>query len=316
MQAPRNILVAVDPTTNDGSAVEKAATLARLTGAQLQLFVCEYEPSLSGKPFFDSDRLRASRANLIDSRRHRLESLAGPLRASGIDVSVDVAWDHPLHEGICRKTAAAHVDLLVKDTHYHSLPKRTLITNTDWHLIRSCPVPLLLTKPTQWPATLKVLAAVDPGHEGDKPASLDRAILAWGRYLARENGQLHAIHMHFPSSLVAASIGVAGVPVATTGNNADELIRAEQDRRGAALRELVEPYGVERQHVHLKLGSAADLLPEESEALGADLVVMGAVSRSRLRSVFIGSTAEKVLDRLPCDVLIVKPPDFESDLPF
>jgi universal stress protein E len=43
---------------------------------------------------------------------------------------------------------------------------------------------------------------------------------------------------------------------------------------------------------------------------------MGAVSRSRLRSVFIGSTAEKVLDRLPCDVLIVKPPDFESDLPF
>jgi universal stress protein E len=39
----------------------------------------------------------------------------------------------------------------------------------------------------------------------------------------------------------------------------------------------------------------------------ADLVVMGAVARwSRQREV-IGSTAEKVLDHLPCDILIIRP---------
>jgi nucleotide-binding universal stress UspA family protein len=32
------------------------------------------------------------------------------------------------------------------------------------------------------------------------------------------------------------------------------------------------------------------------------------VSRSRLQQLFVGSTAELVLDRLPCDVLVVKPP--------
>ena len=34
---------------------------------------------------------------------------------------------------------------------------------------------------------------------------------------------------------------------------------------------------------------------------------MGAVSRRGLQRTFIGSTAEKVLDHLPCDLLIVKP---------
>ena len=34
---------------------------------------------------------------------------------------------------------------------------------------------------------------------------------------------------------------------------------------------------------------------------------MGAVSRAGLKRIFIGSTAEHVLDSLHCDVLVVKP---------
>ena len=41
---------------------------------------------------------------------------------------------------------------------------------------------------------------------------------------------------------------------------------------------------------------------------------MGAVSRGRLERAIIGSTAEKVLDHLPCDVLIIKPADFSSSI--
>jgi len=34
---------------------------------------------------------------------------------------------------------------------------------------------------------------------------------------------------------------------------------------------------------------------------------MGAVSRSALKRLFVGSTAEHILDRLACDALIIKP---------
>jgi universal stress protein E len=39
---------------------------------------------------------------------------------------------------------------------------------------------------------------------------------------------------------------------------------------------------------------------------------MGAVSRSGLKRLFIGNTAERTLDRLDCDVLVVKPQEFVS----
>jgi len=53
-----------------------------------------------------------------------------------------------------------------------------------------------------------------------------------------------------------------------------------------------------------------------ADEIGASLVVMGAVSRSRLQEIFLGSTAERVLDRITCDVLVVKPGDFTEKLPF
>lgn len=57
-------------------------------------------------------------------------------------------------------------------------------------------------------------------------------------------------------------------------------------------------------------------MPRLAGALRADIVMMGAISRSGVRRAFIGSTAEDVLENLPCDALIVKPPDFASMLPF
>ena len=48
-------------------------------------------------------------------------------------------------------------------------------------------------------------------------------------------------------------------------------------------------------------------LPQMAEELKASMVVMGAISRSRFDRILIGNTAEKVLDHLDCDVLVVKP---------
>jgi universal stress protein E len=47
--------------------------------------------------------------------------------------------------------------------------------------------------------------------------------------------------------------------------------------------------------------------PKLSESIGASAVVMGAISRSRIDRIMIGSTAERLLDELECDVFIIKP---------
>jgi hypothetical protein len=42
------------------------------------------------------------------------------------------------------------------------------------------------------------------------------------------------------------------------------------------------------------------------------VVLMGAISRSGFKRLFIGNTAERVLDELSCDILVVKPPKFRN----
>jgi universal stress protein E len=177
-------------------------------------------------------------------------------------------------------------------------------------------VPLLLAKPGDWPDTPRVLAALDPGHLGDKPAALDHDILEWSELLAmRMGGEVHAVHAFFPAALLAATTTMADMPL-VSGITAAEIVEAERRRVAGVLGEIVASHALPPRRVHLEQGSAQEVLPRVAESVGAALLVMGAVSRSRLQEVFVGSTAERVLDRIGCDVLVVKPGNFAEKLPF
>jgi universal stress protein E len=69
----------------------------------------------------------------------------------------------------------------------------------------------------------------------------------------------------------------------------------------------VSRYGIARKKAHLVCGDPTVALPALARSMRAGLVVMGAMSRSGLKRIFIGDTAARVLDALPCDVLVVRP---------
>jgi universal stress protein E len=310
------ILVVLDPTAEAQAALARSVMLARLSGATLELFICDFDPSLSGQPFFDTDKLRRLREEFVSERLEYLEETAEDLRAEGLAVETHVHWDNPLYRGIVRRVEESAPDLVVKDSHYHTALRRTLFTNTDWSLIRTCPAPLLLVKSIGWPASPRILAAVDPGHLGDKPAVLDHEILDWSGLLAANlGGEVYAVHAFFPAPLLSAATGMAGMPL-VGGITAAEIVESERKRVAASLANIVESHALGSERVRLEQGSASEVLPRVAESLGASVLVMGAVSRSRLQELFLGSTAERVLERVGCDVIVVKPPDFKEKLPF
>jgi universal stress protein E len=59
-------------------------------------------------------------------------------------------------------------------------------------------------------------------------------------------------------------------------------------------------------------GETTRVLPEVVERFGADILLLGAVSRSRIGEPFIGTTAERLIDRVECDVFVVKPAGYRS----
>lgn len=316
MKRLERILAVLDPTSDAQHAFGKAALLARKFGATVELFVCDFDPSLSGQLFFDTDQLRVLREEFLTERAEFLEQAADDLRAEGLSVETHVHWDNPLYRGINRRVAESSPDLVVKDTHYHSVIRRTLLTNTDWNLIRTCPAPILLARPEGWSDRPRFLAALDPGHPGDKPAALDHEILEAAQFLAGGlGGDVHAVHAFFPAALLAATTTMAGLPL-MSGLTGAEIMEVERKRVAQLLDGIVAAHALGTSQVHLEQGAATDVLPRVAAGLGVDVLVMGAVSRSRARDLFVGSTAERVLDRIGCDVLVVKPGDFAEQLPF
>ena len=56
-----------------------------------------------------------------------------------------------------------------------------------------------------------------------------------------------------------------------------------------------------------------DELPALAERTTADLLILGGLSRSRLAQVFVGGTAERLLDRAPCDLLVMRTPGASAE---
>lgn len=308
MAAQDLILVVVDPTAKSQPALERGAWLATSYGARLELFVCDYNPHLSENNAFDRAALAKARSSLLENHKKRLHELARPFSAAGLDVTVDARWDHPLHDGIVRKSVDSGAMLVVKDTHFHPVVKRSIFSNTDWQLIRSCAAPLWLVKPREAAAQPCVLAAIDPLHERDKPADLDKAILAVAQRLcAATQAELHVFHSFDIAPTLAVSTNSLTMPISLPVR---ELTESMQKEHADAVHALTDAQGIARDRVHVEQGSTRELLVAISEQLDADVVVMGAISRSGLKRLFLGNTAEEVLDKLSCDLLIVKPAGF------
>ncbi|MBT8442639.1 MAG: universal stress protein [Gammaproteobacteria bacterium] len=298
MAKTESMLIVVDPTAETHPAIERGQTVARDLGLAVELFICGYSPQLVGSALLNADRRERAKRSFLAGHKARLGQLAAPLRDVGLDVTVSAAWDHPLYEGIIRQALHCNPRIVVKDTHYHSRLERAFFTNTDWHLIRACPVPLWLIKPERSFDSPVILASVDPLHDNDKPANLDGRLLSEAFELADETGGIvHAFHGYNPFI------------------DPDDPKRAELAHE-QAMQALAEEFQLPEDRVHVRPGNAVDLLPAIANEISASLVVMGAVSRSRLEHAVVGSTAENVLDLLPCDVLIVKPKGYVSPVTF
>ncbi|MDX1500137.1 MAG: universal stress protein [Woeseiaceae bacterium] len=310
MKELRKILSVVDPTVEEQPAMERAAWLAGRTGAELELLICYYNEYLSGDRLFDSPSLEKARQEVIANHEKHLEAYAEPLRKNGVVVRTTAVWDHPLYEGIVRHALESGADVVFKDTHHHSAAARALLTNTDWNLIRTCPVPLWLVKPHDMGDEPVIIAAIDPMNQHDKPAALDDEILNLSKFLgAKTGGAVHAFHSYDPRIAVATATANAYIPVSLPFDEIEQQMHDDHQKRFS---EITSYHGLDDAHSHLVAGLAHEELPTIADELDADVVVMGAVARNRWKRLFIGATAERTLEHLPCDLVIVKPDWFQT----
>jgi universal stress protein E len=86
----------------------------------------------------------------------------------------------------------------------------------------------------------------------------------------------------------------------------DEIDARTEKKHREALDALAEANAIPADQVHQLPGKTEQGLPVFSRTQGASLMVMGALARWGLKRMIIGSTAERTIDHLACDVLVVR----------
>ncbi|MCK0209526.1 universal stress protein [Starkeya koreensis] len=122
------------------------------------------------------------------------------------------------------------------------------------------------------------------------PARIGRALVAWKP--SREAG--HAVRFALPLLATADEVEVLtveeGDPAATAS--------------GARLVAWLNSHGVNARHHHAKDGAAGVTIANEVQKFGADILVMGVYSRSRLAEMVLGGVTASLLVDPPAALLV------------
>lgn len=308
MHPVRKILVAVkNPDRRRHAAVDKAIRLAKTLGASIEFYHAISDPVLLEIEPLTGTSVAEIRREALALRQKRLDTYVTRACRLSVESGATVEWDFPPHEAVVRRAVRCRADLIIAECHEGSR-RSWLMRLTDWELLRASPVPVLLLKSSRPWRRNTVLAAVDPSHAHAKPSRLDALIVEKGRQLAKAlKGTLHLMHAACPSPF-----GVAVVDPAIDSVTLAAVYEIQKEKARAEFAEFAASAKIPRKNRHVIDRDPSTGITAVAKKISADVVVMGALSRSGIRRLLIGNTAERVLGEIPCDVLVVKPAHFEK----
>ncbi|MGD8909621.1 MAG: universal stress protein [Chromatiales bacterium] len=301
MQRFSKILFVNDPAANVKPALNRALKLAQSNEAELTIasFIEEFPRSLS-----------QLQKVFRQHQEEELQSLLQELPIAGVNVNTRLLSGRPFLS-IIREVVQQGHELVIKSAEGRGGVSSFLFGSTDLHLLRKCPCPLWIIKPSSSEKFSRILAAVDPDPSEAANAELNKLILDLSSSLVvQESSQLHIVHVWSLPYEHTLRGGRARLSLAEI----DWMVRETRTRHKQWFDSLLEKYELQANSVktHFLKGDPGDVIPRLARQEKVDLIVMGTIARIGIPGFFIGNTAEKTLVKVDCSVLAVKPKSFST----
>ena len=317
MKRFKDILCVVDTGEACKPALERAVALAE--NNQASLTVVDVVESVGAGIEIPGGPLAADlQTAMMSDHEQGLEALVDPYRTR-IEIQTNVLKGTPFLE-IIREVLRNGRDLVIKIPETQDWLAR-LFSSADMHLLRKCPCPVWLIKPSPPKPYQVILAAVDvddahPPAELESRHALNQQILEMASSLALSDfAELHIVsawHAIGESTMRGAFMRTPDDQVTDYVENVKRKYVANLD---ALMDKVIGKLGQEtldylKPRKHLVKGVARKEIPAMAKRIEADLVVMGTVGRQGVPGFIMGNTAETILNQIDCSVLAIKPPGF------
>lgn len=311
METYQNILVVIDPTTNEQKALKRAIDLAvsiNTSGGKVNVsaFLSIFDFSYEMTTILSSDERDVMRQSVINDKQLWLDDLISDLNPT-IEINSQVVWHNRPFETIVERVIQENYDLVIKGTHQHDKLKSVVFTPTDWHILRKCPCPVLLVKEHKWPSNGNILAAVNIGSDEAEHHSLNIKIIKEAKQLAHLiQGNVHLVNS-FPGTPVNIAIEIPEF----NSTEYNDIMRKHHEQ---AMMAHANKFDISVANTHVEEGLPETVIAQVAIKIDAELVILGTVGRTGISAALIGNTAEHVIDQLNCDVLALKPDGYVSPL--
>lgn len=282
---PKTIVLATDLSSRCDRALDRAAELAARWHARLLIVhaIDPHEGTLERRHLTDlpSWRRPPGRTRLVEAQIRR------DLRAQLAHVEVRVEEGDPA-DVIQRVAAESSCELVVTGIARDETLGRYFLGTTVERLVRRSPVPILVVK-SRGPYR-EVIVATD-----FSPSSAHALKAAAVFFPDAPLALIHAFETPFAGFL--------------DRDKYSAVFKAMQEEASAAF--LADPaFATHRPRIKVLIehGAPASVIRSYMEDNGANLVVAGTHGRSAAFDVLIGSTAKRILDHAPGDVLLIREP--------
>ena len=309
MSIYNNILVVANINSDDQPALARAMQLAAKSRSRSRItfFLSIYDFSYDMTSMLSMDERDAMRRGVIHQREQWMRSVAEPYINEDIDFDVRVVWHNRPYEAIIAEVYAGSHDIVIKGTRKHDVLESVIFTPTDWHLLRKCPAPVLLVKNADWPADASIIASVHVGSENDTHLGLNDLMVEQLTCLTERLGAK-------PYLINAYPVTPANITIELPEFDPTTYTDAVRGHHLTAMKALRQKHGYDDEQTNVEQGLPEDIIPQAAKELNAAMVIIGTTGRTGLSAVFIGNTAEHVIDKINCDVLALKPEGYISPL--
>jgi len=271
-------------------ALKRGMQLAAAMGSPVEVvgFVYEYLTELS------AGVQKELKNQLLVEKQAWLEAEVARQAPAGLKIKVRVIWQKTVHLWVNKRCASRDYFAVVKTAHRTG---NFAYTSTDWHLLRSCPAPVLIEAEKKWNKSRPVVASLDLGTKRAAKRKLNDRIMERAVAVAEATGSDLEVIYAITVPTLLKDMDIIDV---------DEYTFKRREELKPVIKKLCEKYGLSRRQVHLKTGSPRKIIPSLANKLKADLIVMGTLGRKGIRGKLMGNTAEQVLEHLRTDVLAIK----------
>jgi nucleotide-binding universal stress UspA family protein len=299
MSYATKLLVCVTESAGD-AALRYAARLAAATGARLTLAAVVEDVRRFIRPLLPRswnvpELVRAE-------KKAQLERSAARARRLGVHPKLVLLQGAPVKAVVGEVRQGRHDLLVVGAGSAESI--RSLGTSAA-RLVRECPCPVLLVHASRPRRRPQLLVAIDAGQLRPKSTQIINAkLLDVARWFAEQQaGDLHVLYVWdtYMERFLSRG-GATEEEIEEFITHAREEARQDLERTIASVREHIAS-----TRVHLERGDPRKVIAAFAADRRMDLLIIGTVARSGLAGRVIGNTAEAVLGKLPCSMLVVGP---------